>query len=168
MIRKSLLLLFFITSSVKMFSKDIELKNSLRQSDPITGTSVTVNEHGSAASATNSSPVYPEKKIRGYRVRIFFDNGQDARVRSNTVLEQFRNNFPDIPVYWSYDNPYFKVTVGDCLTSEEAIVIWGRVKNVYDKAFVVREDIPLKNFMYSPAVIPETEEIPEYDSNSTL
>lgn len=140
-----------------------ELRNSLEQPDSATGAKVTVTEHGSAANRSDSTYFDPEKKVSGYRVRIFFDNGQDARAQSNRVMEQFKNNFPDIPIYWSYDNPYFKVTVGDCLSPEEAIIVWGRVKNLYDKAFVVREEIPLSSFV---TVSANPEEVADEETES--
>ena len=40
-----------------------------------------------------------------------------------------------------YENPYFKVTAGDCLTSEEAIILKGRVQGVFPKAYVKNEEL---------------------------
>ena len=34
-----------------------------------------------------------------------------------------------------YENPYFRVTVGNCLTLEEAIILKGRVSGTFPKAF---------------------------------
>ena len=36
-----------------------------------------------------------ERKITGYRVRIFFDNSQEARVRSESVAREFAAEHPD-------------------------------------------------------------------------
>ena len=40
-----------------------------------------------------------------------------------------------------YENPYFKVAVGDCLTTEEAIILKGRVSSAFPKAFVKNETL---------------------------
>lgn len=85
----------------------------------------------------------PERTISGYRVRIFFDNKQNARVESEKTLKKFESMFHDIWAYRTYSNPYFKVTVGDCRTKSEAMELLGRIKKVFPSAFVVKENISL-------------------------
>ena len=46
-----------------------------------------------------------------------------------------------------YDTPYFKVTVGDCLTAEEAIVLKGKVSATFPKAFVKNEEVSLADLL---------------------
>ena len=93
-------------------------------------------------------------KIPGYRVRIFLDNGQNARASANGAIARFREIYPDIPAYLSYENPYFKVTVGNCLTSEEAIILLGKIRDAFDRAFLVREEISLSLFGETASSIP--------------
>lgn len=83
----------------------------------------------------------PDRTISGYRVRIFFDNKQTARVESEKTLEKFEKMFPDVWAYRTYANPYFKVTVGDCRTKSEAMALLGRVRKSFPSAFVVKENI---------------------------
>jgi hypothetical protein len=83
----------------------------------------------------------PDRTISGYRVRIFFDNKQTARVESENALKKFEKMFPDILAYRTYTNPYFKVTVGDCRTKSEAMLLLGRIKKAFPSAFVVKENI---------------------------
>jgi hypothetical protein len=83
----------------------------------------------------------PGRSINGYRVRIFFDNKQTARVESEKTLKKFEQMFPDVLAYRTYVNPYFKVTVGDCRTKSEAMVLLGRVRKEFPSAFVVKENI---------------------------
>lgn len=107
------------------------LKSELSTPDPSYGSRVEVEEHDGAASAVRSMEGRraPEK-VRGYRVRIYFDNVQHARSQAESVMARFREIYPDIPAYMDYDNiPYFKVTVGNCLTMEEAIILWGRIRD---------------------------------------
>ena len=56
------------------------------------------------------------RAIWGYRVRIFFDNGQNSRGESEAVLKRFEAVYHGVPAYRTYANPYFKVTVGDFRT----------------------------------------------------
>ncbi|HRT83570.1 MAG TPA: SPOR domain-containing protein [Bacteroidales bacterium] len=82
-----------------------------------------------------------ERKIYGYRVRIYFDNKQDARSRSEAIVTQFTSQFPDIRAYASYEKPFFKVTVGDFRTKSEAMQLLKRIEGMYRSVFLVKEVI---------------------------
>lgn len=81
------------------------------------------------------------KKITGYRLRIFFDNKQDARVHSSSVVNSFSSRYPEFPVYRTYENPYFKVTVGDFRTKSEATMLLKRIESEFQSAFIIKETI---------------------------
>lgn len=81
------------------------------------------------------------RTISGYRVRIFFDNKQNARTESEAVLKRFNGLYPDVMAYRIYANPYFKVTVGDFRTKSEAMALLARIKGAFPSAFVVKENI---------------------------
>ena len=59
----------------------------------------------------------------------------------------FEENYPGIKVYMVYENPYFKVAVGDCLTTEEAIILKGRVSSAFPKAFVKNETLSIADLL---------------------
>jgi len=82
-----------------------------------------------------------EREMNGYRVRIFFDNRQTARVESEETLKRFESLYHDVAAYRTYANPYFKVTVGDFRTKSEAMRLLERIRNEFPSAFVVRENI---------------------------
>ncbi len=123
-----------------------DFKTKLALPDSLHRSHVTVTEEGNAAQAIRSlkRPITGEEKFRGYRVRIFFDNSQSARTSAENILTRFKELYPDTPAYMVYENPYFKVTVGNCLSFEEAIILWGRIKGDFDRAFVVREEFLVK------------------------
>ena len=75
----------------------------------------------------------------GYRIRIYFDNSQDARDASSSILEAFETSHPDIPAYRTFDSPNFKVTVGDFRTRSEALAALRSMQPEYPSAFIVRE-----------------------------
>ncbi len=119
-------------------------REQLARPDSLHGSRVIVTEVGDAAAIVKMlQSSRHDNKVNGYRVRIFFDNSQNARSNAQATQERFRELFPEVPVYMNYENPYFKVTVGNCLTIEEAIILWGRVKGDFDRAFVIREEIPV-------------------------
>ena len=79
--------------------------------------------------------------LTGYRVRIFFDNKQSARVASDETLKRFESMYHDVVAYRTYANPYFKVTVGDFRTKSEAMALLERIRHEFPSAFVVKENI---------------------------
>ena len=82
-----------------------------------------------------------DKRMTGYRVRIFFDNKQNARSASEAAMGRFQAAYPGHGVYRSFASPYFKVTVGDFRTKSEAMQMMRRIKADFPSAFVVRENI---------------------------
>jgi hypothetical protein len=81
------------------------------------------------------------RTLSGYRVRIFFDNKQTARLESEETLKRFESMYHDVVAYRTYANPYFKVTVGDFRTRPEAVKLLERIKGAFPSAFVVKENI---------------------------
>jgi hypothetical protein len=96
------------------------------------------------------------RTISGYRVRIFFDNKQNARTESEAVLKRFNGLYPDVMAYRIYANPYFKVTVGDFRTKSEAMALLARIKGAFPSAFVVKENIEFPVVDKDNAVITDT------------
>ena len=96
------------------------------------------------------------RTISGYRVRIFFDNKQNARTESEAVLKRFNGLYPDVMAYRIYANPYFKVTVGDFRTKSEAMALLARIKGAFPSAFVVKESIEFPVVDKDNAVIADT------------
>ena len=82
-----------------------------------------------------------DRKRNGYRIRLFFDNKQTARVESEELEKAFQLQFPQIPTYRSYTNPFFKVVVGDYRTKSDAIRQLKKILPFYPKAIVVKESI---------------------------
>ncbi len=82
-----------------------------------------------------------ERWLSGYRVRIFFDNKQTARADSEAAMKKFERLWPEVEVFRSYVNPYFKVTVGNFRTRSEAMRLLQRVKREFPTAFIVKEEI---------------------------
>ena len=107
-----------------------------------------VTEYGDAEKAVDdASRVGQRLRLRGYRVCIFFDNGQDARAGAFAAEALFKETYPGIMVYPVYENPYFKVVVGNCLTAEEAIILKGKIASTFPKAFVKSEEFSMADLL---------------------
>lgn len=105
---------------------------------------VTLNDEAQSIINGLNSQSKPDY-IRGYRVGLYFDNGQDARANAEFVKRKFKNLYPHIKVYVNYENPYFKVAAGDCISQEEAVMLLEEVRPSFPKAFIQRDDIPIKD-----------------------
>ena len=119
-----------------------------RLGDPAAGAAVCVTEHGDASEAlARAGRSHSRLRFRGYRVCIFFDNGQNARKGAEAARALFAETFPDTRVYMTYNAPYFTVTAGDCVTAEEAIILMGRVRGVFPKAFLKNEELSVADLV---------------------
>ena len=117
-----------------------------------------VEEDDATASAVRAVEAAAKPaSVSGYRVVIFFDNSQYAGDNANKVLTTFQERYPTINAYLVYESPYFKVSVGDCLTMEEAVILMNRFIGDYPKAFPKREDIKLSDLANVRTSQPEPE-----------
>ena len=82
-----------------------------------------------------------QKPIQGYRIRVFYDNSPSARVKSESIEQYLRNQYPETGVYRSFESPNYKVTIGDFRTKEEALKIYNALKGTYPTAYIIKETI---------------------------
>ena len=142
----------------------------LAEPDSLSGARSNVAIHFSAEEAMNkyNSQTSPKESYQGYRIRIFASNSQTARTDAEAAIELFEQNFK-VPVYFAYENPYFLVTCGNCLSHEEAIILLSKVRKLFPKAFIVMCDIPAGELLYFHQA--NTEEVVEEatsDEEATL
>lgn len=103
---------------------------------------VTVDQSPEMLNALNSHIEHNNRRrVNGYRVRIFFDNSQNARAKSESVAGTFSAMYPGVPVYRSYASPFFKVTVGDFRTRSEAQLFAQQLTGMFPSVFLVKESI---------------------------
>ena len=145
---RALFTLVVVALAVAVFGVDdaqaqsISKKRSELAARTMDGTMVTVSESSSVREAVaDIESKSRRKEVEGYRVVIFSDNGQYAGDNARNVLETFRKNHPHINAYMVYESPYFKVSVGDCLTLEEASHLMSQLEGEYRELFPKREVI---------------------------
>lgn len=128
------------TVDTTLVGKDIFLLMPTREMGA--GANVTIHQTEAVKDAMRKQVAENENRaLNGYRVRIFFDNKQTARVESEETLKRFESMYHDVVAYRTYANPYFKVTVGDFRTRSEAVQLLERIKGAFPSAFVVKESI---------------------------
>lgn len=82
-----------------------------------------------------------EKPISGYRIRVFYDNGPQARVKSENIEQTLQKQFPEVLVYRSFESPNYKVSIGDFRSKDEALRIYNALKGTYPTAYIIKESI---------------------------
>ena len=106
------------------------------------GPGVTVNQSRAMRTAFDSYvSSNASKKLTGYRIRVYYDNGQNARNRSEAIARSISNAYPGLAVYRTFDSPNFKVCVGDFRTKDEALKVFHALKATYPTALLLKDTI---------------------------
>jgi hypothetical protein len=82
---------------------------------------------------------YPQ--IRGWRVEIFFESGNFSKRLAMEARAAFVEKYSGIPSYLIFQQPYYKVRVGDFHTKMEAEKLLRTIERDYPNAFVVFDEI---------------------------
>lgn len=131
-------------------AQDLEsFKKSLETPDSTVRSRVVVIEHGDAAVAVRAMQTTQPTNgmISGYRIRIYYDNVQNARALAANAVSRFRELFPGIPDNTEYKSPYFTVMVGYFRTREEAVKLQEKIKaSLGGTPYVMRANIPMSAF----------------------
>lgn len=123
-------------------AQNISTMRSMLEMRSLNGSKITIVEDQSTQEAVMAvEAVESTGTVLGYRVVLFYDNAQFAQDRAQKILEQFNKEYPEINAYLVYEKPYFKVSVGDCLTSEEALMLRNSIIKSYPSAFTRRDNI---------------------------
>lgn len=92
-----------------------------------------------------------DSTIDGFRIQIFMESGNQAVELANTAMEEFKEKYPDIPIYLVFGQPYYRLRVGDFRTRLEAEKAFQTLSKDYKKAFITSDRINLPyNIFCSP------------------
>ena len=109
-------------------------------------TTVLVTEHNDAEQIIARSANRTQATVNGFRIMLFMSNSHNARTEAFAACDSLAVKLPEQQSYVTYDNPYFKVTTGNCTSQEEALVLLERIRPYFPKAFIMRESIPVSEF----------------------
>jgi len=79
-------------------------------------------------------------KMKGYRVQIHFGSEKAKALDTKT---KFMTSYHDVPSYLDYQQPYFKIRVGDFRTKLEAYKFLQEITDEFPGAFIVSDEIEL-------------------------
>lgn len=81
--------------------------------------------------------------LKGFRIRVFMDNSQNARNKAEGTKNRIKNEYPYLPVYVSHISPNFYVDVGDFRTRDDAEKMKNTLKASYPALRIVPTNIKL-------------------------
>ena len=141
------LALFAVASAQNLSTFKQRLANPV-QIDSLTtiNATVKVTEHNDAANIIATTPAKEQSTVSGYRIMLFMSNSQNARSEAFAACDSLAVKLPGQQSYVTYDNPYFKVSTGNCTSQEEAMILLGRLRSTFPKAFIMRESIDIGEF----------------------
>ena len=82
-----------------------------------------------------------DSSFSGYRIHIFMEIGNEALKHAQEVKRKFERSFPDIPIYLTYSEPYFRLRAGNFRNRVEAEKCLRRIKPRFKEAFVTSDMI---------------------------
>ena len=108
----------------------------------VLGSGVKVNQSQAMRNAFDNYVSHnASKKMSGFRIRVYYENGQNARGRSEAISRSISAAYPGMGVYRTFESPNFKVCVGDFRTKDEALKVFHSLKATYPTAIILRETI---------------------------
>ncbi|MDR2907039.1 MAG: SPOR domain-containing protein [Bacteroidales bacterium] len=94
--------------------------------------------------------------VNGFRINIFSQSGNNSRSAALVAQTAFTEKFPELKSYISFEEPYFKVKIGNFRTRLEASAALEQLKDHYPQAYVVRDALDVKDLLgIEPPLLPE-------------
>ncbi len=79
--------------------------------------------------------------IPGFRVHLFEDSGNMARINTQRAMADFLELYPEVRAYVVYEEPYFKLRVGDFRARLDARRFLETIRADYSSAHIVVDRI---------------------------
>jgi hypothetical protein len=78
--------------------------------------------------------------ICGFRIQIFFDSGNNSKSKAISAMNEFKAKHADIGAYLTFQEPNYKVRVGDFRSRMDAQRFLHKIADEYPNAFIVMDD----------------------------
>ncbi len=84
----------------------------------------------------------PHTKENGYRVQIYMaGNTSNDKAVAKSYAKRFKNSFPQVNAYVTFNSPHWICTVGDYKTRGEAEAMLKQVRRQFRSAYIIRSKI---------------------------
>jgi len=81
------------------------------------------------------------EEVPGYRIQIMYANNRDE---TNLAKAKFYQLFPAIRAYVIYEQPYYKLRVGDFKNKLQLTKGMSLITPIYSGCFTVKDDVKIK------------------------
>ena len=81
------------------------------------------------------------KETNGYRIQIAAFTGVNSRNIAESKSYELQTAFPEVRTYISFQEPYFRVRVGDYFSKLEAYKALVEIQAVYPNAYIIPDKI---------------------------
>jgi hypothetical protein len=108
-----------------------------------TGQNFNVRQDENIAALLEKYIAYNRNKefAEGYRLQIMYTDVRDEAYKNKGAMYK---EFPDLASYVEYEQPYYKLRLGDFKTRLEATYFLQQVTPIYPGAFIVKDKIKIK------------------------
>jgi hypothetical protein len=79
--------------------------------------------------------------IDGWRIQIFFESGNNAKILANRSRDRFLEIYPDQGAYLTFNEPYYKVRVGNFRTHMDAEGFLQNIITEFPTAYIVPDNV---------------------------
>ncbi len=143
---KTIISTIFLIVAVNIFAQS-NAQNIFVKLSAENGGKININQSNEIRLAMEKqfSSIANLKGIDGYRIQIYFGNGKNARLQTNQIRSSFTTKYKDAKAHVIYDNPYFRLKVGDFRTKVEANYFLKKIKLDYPEAFIVEDIIDVED-----------------------
>lgn len=83
--------------------------------------------------------------IPGYRIRIYSESGLGAKEEQQNTRARFLSLYPGLDAYNRYDEPFFKIYVGDCRTMSDALKLKDAIQRDFPNSIIRPDYIKLRS-----------------------
>ena len=94
-----------------------------------------------------------QRGMAGYRVQIYTDSGNRSKLRTEMTKSEFDARNMGVRSYISYDEPYFKLRVGDFRTRLDAQRFLNQISSTYLSAIIVVDRINFPALIEQPPAV---------------
>lgn len=119
----------------------LDLEPTQRTLHPLTWDHVDQDENIAWLLHAHRHMVSRQTGIQGYRVHIYMDSGNRARLNTQRAQSEFERKYPGVQAYIVYDEPYFKLRAGDFRTRLDARRFLEKIRKDYSAAYIVIDRI---------------------------
>lgn len=96
------------------------------------------------------------KTVPGFRIQIASLSGANSKAAAFALKNKFKELYPEVEAYLVFDEPNFKVKVGDFITKLDAYVFQQKIKPTFNGNIIKDHIYPIR--LEWDDLVPETDE----------